>query len=311
MREGRAAAALAHPNIVPVFESGSAGPICYTASQFVPGESLAEHLQFNRPSFIESARIVMRLADAMEHAHQRGVLHRDIKPANVLVRHDQDAPLEDRVLLTDFGLAKNLDEDSQQTKDGDILGTPAYMSPEQIDDAGNSGLTSDIYSLGALLYELLTGRPPFVGDSVIATLDQVRNIDAQTPSKIQPGIPADLDAICLKCLEKKPDSRYRSCHDLSEDLSRLLRHEPVSARRIGPLVRLSRWYRRNKIVATAISLAFISLILGLAGTLWMYGQLQSNLSVAQSQTELANRGLDRTQRFDRPHVNRCFPGAGR
>ncbi len=296
LREGRAAAALAHPNIIPVFESGTVGPICYTASQFVPGQSLAAYIEQNKLTILQAAGIVKYLAEAAEHAHQRGVVHRDIKPGNVMVRDDNSLPIEKRVQLTDFGLARNLSDDSRQTREGDLVGTPAYMPPEQIAGSADAGPACDVYALGALLYELVAGQPPFAGETVLDVLNQVRNQEAMAPSRINPRVPADLDAVCLKCLEKDPARRYSAAFCLAEDLGRFLRREPVQARRIGPMMRFARWYRRNRIVATVASLAFLFLALGLAGTLWMYGQSQSSLALAQQQTSLAGRGLERTRR---------------
>ena len=296
LKEGRAMASLAHPAIVPVFEASSADGICYIASQYIPGESLAAHLQKSRCSVDDSVKIVLRLSEAMEHAHQRGVLHRDIKPTNILVDRDDTLSLSERTMLTDFGLAKDMNEDGSQTKAGDLIGTPSYMSPEQIQGVINAGPASDVYSLGAVLYELLVGQPSFVGESLIETLDQVRQDPVKPPSKLTKNLSRDLDAICLKCLEKRPELRYRSCFELSSDLSRFLRREPVAARRIGRSTKLLRWYARNKMLGTALAVTFLSLILGLAGTLWMYQESQNNLSLATEQSQLAGRGLDRTQR---------------
>jgi serine/threonine protein kinase len=233
--EAEAVARLHHPNIVQIHEiTEHEGRPCLCL-ELVDGGGLDARLQGQPLAPEEAARLVATLADAMHAAHQRGIVHRDLKPANVLLT------AEGTPKITDFGLAKRLDRNSQQTQSGSILGTPSYMAPEQ---AGGSpkdiGPAADVYSLGAILYELLTGRPPFKGEHLLDTLDQLRWQVPVPPRRLQPQVPRDLEAICLKCLEKERTRRYATAAALAEDLGRFLRGERTEARlaRAGPVNRL-------------------------------------------------------------------------
>jgi serine/threonine-protein kinase len=203
--------------------------------RLIDGGGLAEHL----PRFARDARAAARLmgtvARAVHHAHQRGILHRDLKPSNVLLDADGQPH------VADFGLAKCVEEDSALTQSGAITGTPSYMAPEQA--AGGKRLTTavDVYGLGAILYELLTGRPPFQGETAIDILNQVRERDPAPPRSVQRNIPRDLETICLQCLQKDPARRYRSADALADDLERYLRGEPIQARRTGRAERVVKW----------------------------------------------------------------------
>ncbi len=212
--EAEAAARLEHPNIVPVFEVGEHEGHPYLAMQLVEGESLAERIAQTGPNFKEkdAAALMEKIARAVYHAHQHGVLHRDLKPGNILIDEIGEPH------LIDFGLAKCVEQDVGITQTGAFLGTPAYASPEQA--AGNNRLittASDIYSLGAILYALLTGQPPFVGDSTTATIEKVKSGALLRPRFIRPTISINLETICLKCLEKEPARRYASALELAED----------------------------------------------------------------------------------------------
>lgn len=306
-REARAAAMLSHPAIVPLFETELYGPIQYIAFGFVPGESLAAFL--NRHQSLEphlAAGIVARLAEAVEHAHQRGVVHRDLKPGNVLLAYmDQDKRFSDDELLAslriaDFGLAKFSDSDSAGlTREGALLGTPSYMSPEQARGQDQEvGPSSDTYGLGAILYELLTGRPPFREESDLATLRAVERDPPVSPRRLRALVPRDLEAICLKCLEKMPAQRYASSADLAADLNRWLRGEPIQARSVRAPERLGRWCRRNPALALALGIAFVSLATGLTVALVQQQQLRHQLAEITAQKTRADKETDRAQKSE-------------
>ncbi len=203
--ESEAVAQLDHPNIVPIFEVGQFEDQHYFSMKLIAGESLDKRPRDYLAKPRQAADLVALIALAVHHAHQRGILHRDLKPANILI----DSEGEPHV--TDFGLAKRVEGDSEPTQSGAILGTPAYMAPEQASGKRGSVTTAtDVYGLGAVLYVLVTGKAPFSGDSVIDTLEQVRERPPEPPSRRNPGVPRDLEVICLKCLEKEPRQRYPS-----------------------------------------------------------------------------------------------------
>ncbi len=269
-REARAAAMLSHPAIVPVYEAGVAGPINYIAYEFCPGQTLAQwfHNQNGNIDHMLAASIVARLADAVQHAHRRGVVHRDLKPANVLLARNPDDTDEDLIgnlRITDFGLCKRTagDEDSI-TQDGAIIGTPAYMSPEQARSENRVGPASDIYSLGVILYELLTGQRPFDGGSHLETIRAVESQPPRRPRLIDRTIPRTLEAICLKCLRKEPGERYAFAHDLSRELNHWQNDLPVMARRSGMLDRFCKWCRRNPLAAASLGFGLAALLASLA-----------------------------------------------
>lgn len=259
--ESQAIARLRHPHIVQVYDIGEQSGCLYLSLELVEGGNLADSIAAGPRPAIESARIVADLADAVAYAHSHGVIHRDLKPANVLFRsegHDrasaglgESAPLQACELkITDFGLAKVSSEEGPTeagvTLSGEFLGTPSYTAPEQArGDARQVGPQADVYSLGAILYELLTGRPPFQGASVVETLVQVAHHVAVPPARLVPGVPRDLDTICSKCLEKVPARRFASAAELAADLRRFLAREPILARRIGLVERSLRWVRRR------------------------------------------------------------------
>jgi WD40 repeat protein len=258
--EAEAAARLQHPGIVQIFEVGdcAAGP--FFSLEFVPGGSLARQLAATPQDPRRAAALVRALAVAVQAAHAAGVLHRDLKPANVLLTADGSPK------VTDFGLARRLDDDSGRTRTGQVLGTPSYMAPEQAEGRVKAiGPAADVYGLGAILYECLTGRPPFKGASVVETLDQVRLRDPVAVRQLQPSVPRDLETVCLKCLQKEPHRRYASAQELADDLGRFLNGEPVRARPVGPVGRLARWARRNPRLAGAVTVAVLALVLTAAG----------------------------------------------
>jgi hypothetical protein len=269
--EAEAVARLDHPNIVPVFEVGQYEDQHYFSMKLITGESLDQRSKAYLDNPRRAAKIVALTASAIHHAHQRGILHRDLKPANILV----DADGEPHV--TDFGLAKRVEGDIELTRSGAILGTPAYMAPEQTSGKrGTVTTVTDVYGLGALLYVLLTGVAPFGGDSVIATLEQVRERLPERPRNRNPLVPRDLEVICLKCLEKDPRRRYSSADALGSDLDRWLAGEPIAARPVGNATRAWMWCRRNPVMTTFVALLVTVLIAVTTGTL-----ISVNLTVSR------------------------------
>ncbi len=301
-REALAAAALNHPNIVPIFETGKFDQQHFIASQYCAGESLGdwfEEQQREIPCLLTAA-IVERLAEAVHHAHQRGVIHRDLKPANILLdlETEEEAISPDRLVsalrVTDFGLARyDHNDDGMLTTEGAIVGTPAYMSPEQAKGAQTIDEKSDVYSLGVILYELLTGKLPHVGETHIATLRAVEFNEPISPSRHRRDIPRDLEAICLKALSKSASLRYESAFALAEDLNRWLSGKVVSARRITPLGRAAKWSRRNPLVAGALGFAAVSLIIGSLFGAWHWNKSNRSSRIAESQSNRADAHLAR------------------
>jgi hypothetical protein len=263
--EAEAVAKLHHPNVVQVHRIGEAGGLPFLVLEYVEGGSLAAALD-GTPW--PARRAMARASDstsAIAAAHGRGLVHRDLKPANVLLSVD-GAPK-----IIDFGLAKVMAADSRLTATGSVLGTPSYMAPEQAEGHTEEvGPAVDTYALGAILYELLTGRPPFRGATVLETLEQVKQAEPVPPSRLAPGLPRDVETICLKCLEKDSRRRYASAAALAEDLERYLQGEPILARRTGPLERTIKWARRRPAIATLLALVQVVALVGLLGILWQW-----------------------------------------
>jgi WD40 repeat protein len=307
--EARAVAALQHPNIVQIFEVGEHGGLPFLALEYVEGGSLAQAVGGAPLPAATAARLVAALAAATHYAHSRHVVHRDLKPANILLQRSEvrgqkseagsqpDQVSSDRCPLTsdlwpkitDFGLAKRLDGPAAATRTGAILGTPGYMAPEQAGNAGEVGPATDVHALGAILYELLTGRPPFLGATLEAVLEQVRSHDPVPPRRLAPGLPRDLEIICLKCLRKEPHRRYAGAGALADDLGRFLEGRPVLARPVSTWERAAKWARRRPAVAALIGLV---LVVGLAGAaiggwLWHEAVIARGVSETRGE-ELAN-----------------------
>ncbi len=261
--EAEVIAQLQHPNIVQVYAFGEDAGRPYLALEYIEGGSIKDKLGGKPQPVLAAAQLVQTLALAMSVAHRQGIIHRDLKPANVMLmarregstsqRNDTTAVVEDLYgtpKIADFGLAKRLEVDDGQTRTGAILGTPKYMAPEQaMGRVKEVGALADQYALGAMLYEMLTGRPPLEGATVLETLEQVRTLEPVPPSRLQPKLPRDLETICLKCLQKEPQKRYADCAALAEDLRRFVTGEPILARPVSTPERIWRWCRRNPRVA--------------------------------------------------------------
>ncbi len=245
--EAEAVARLQHPNIVQIYEVGEHAGLPYLALELVGGGSLAACLRRDPLAARPAAELVAILARAVQHAHSRGVVHRDLKPANILLQEDVSTPK-----VSDFGLAK-LADDPGRSRSGQVVGTPAYMAPEQATGRGDLvGPPADVWALGAILYECLTRRPPFIGATSVETVQQVLTAEPTPPARVAPGVPRDLDTICLKCLRKEPEQRYRTAGDLADDLSRLLEGRPIHARRVPWWEKIGKWARRRPAAAGLI-----------------------------------------------------------
>src|SRR5215510_7075310 len=257
-REAEAAASLEHPCIVPIHEVGEWDGQCYFSMKFIEGGQLDDVVRRTPISIRQAAELIAKVARTVHYAHEHGILHRDIKPGNILL----DANGEPH--LTDFGLARLVESESSVTQTLDVLGTSSYMAPEQA--VGNNAAVSsatDVYGLGAVLYQLLTGQPPFAGGTTYETIKLLENTEPRPLRLLNPKVDRDLSTICLKCLEKDPKRRYQSALALAEDLEHWLRHEPIQARRIGIFTRGRKWVRRNP--STAFSLACLVALAATAG----------------------------------------------
>jgi WD40 repeat protein len=291
--EAEAAARLDHPGIVPVYEVGQHEGRQYFTMAFVEGESLAHRLAQGLPAPREAAELTRKVAGAVAYAHVEGVIHRDLKPANILI----DKAGQPR--LTDFGLAKRVESDKGLTATGQILGTPSYMPPEQASGRGAVGPLSDVYSLGAVLYCLLTGRPPFQADNPLDTLMQVVRRDPVPPRQLNAAVPRDLETIALKCLEKDPRRRYPSAQELAADLGRFLKGEPIQARPVGSAERAWRWCQRNPAVAGLATALAVVLVTGTAVSTVFAFRAKWDANRRAELAAQATREADRATRSER------------
>jgi WD40 repeat protein len=296
--EAEAVARLRHPNIVQIYEIGEHQAQPYLALEYVEGGSLRQKLDGTPLPPRQAAALVETAARAVEHAHQRGVAHRDLTPGNLLLTS------EGTPKVTDFGLAKFLTDDGAgHTQTGMILGTPSYMAPEQVGGRSwETGPGTDVYALGAILYECLTGRPPFKAGSPMETLLQVQSMEAVPPSRLLPKVPRDLETVCLKCLEKEPRKRYPSAGELAEDLRRFLADEPIRARRASAAERAWRWCRRNRAVASLASAVALLLLLGAVGA----SVIAVRLKAQRDDLQKAER--ERTEELIRSHLEGARAG---
>ncbi len=280
-REAEAVATLQHPNIVQIYQIGRHEGLPFFSLEFVDGGSLTEQLSGTPQPAAASAQMVETLARAIHAAHEKDIVHRDLKPANILLSRDGIPK------ITDFGLARQLHSDQRLTQTGVIAGTPSYMAPEQASSRhGDPDLRSDVYALGAILYEMLTGRPPFLGQSASETLLQVVSAEPVAPRRLQPKVPRDLETICLKCLEKEPRKRYASAAALADDLHRFLGGEPIVARPTGTLTRAVKWARRRPAIAGLLTAVILITVVGFALVTWQWTRAEAN-----AQAELAARLL--------------------
>jgi serine/threonine-protein kinase len=325
LREAQAAARLSHPHIVPVFDTGEAGAVCFIVSAYCPGGTLAQWLKSQTaPVPIRTAAgLIAVLAEAVHHAHSNGILHRDLKPSNVLLevasgqwpvasKEKEDKPTSSAAghwplstirKITDFGLAREIGSSDSPTATGDVIGTPSYMAPEQAEGRlDRLGPPTDIHALGAIFYELLTGRQAFRGRSSLEVVEQVRSHEPTPPRRLRKDVPRDLEAICLKCLEKDPSRRYGSAQELADELGRWLRGEPTRTRPLSWPARLGRKARRYPLATAA---AVFALIAALAAPAVIYQTnplraaeaIERQLAAGQSVELIPETGMPRFHRI--------------
>jgi eukaryotic-like serine/threonine-protein kinase len=320
--EAEAVARLVHPNIVQVYEVGEEDGRPFCVLEYVNGGSLDEHFDGTPMPARVAAELVETLARAVHHAHEHGIVHRDLKPSNILLQaafpvedgNDLPRPYREpgpldlarwQPKVTDFGIAKSLDGSARHTQTGTVLGTPGYMSPEQAGgDPRAVGPAADVYSLGALLYELLTGQVVFRGLTLLDTLDQIRHREPVSPRLLQPKVPRDLETACLKCLQKDPRRRYACARALADDLRAFLEQRPIQARPVGRVERLGRWCRRQPVLAALSAALVVAVAAGLAGVTWKWREAEANRwragvaqHAAEEKQEQAEQERQSAQRF--------------
>ncbi len=280
--EARAAARLQHPNIITVHEIGEYQGRPYFVQEFVAGGDLKKRLADKPMAVGQAAELLEILARAVHAAHQAGVVHRDLKPSNILLT------TEGVPKVADFGLAKLLGGDSGRTQSGQVVGTPSYMAPEQAEGRSRDvGPVADVYALGAILYEALTGRPPFLGESQLETLRLVTSTEVVSPHLLRPDVPRDLETICLKCLDKEPHKRYASADALAEDLRRFLEGRPITARPVGAAGKSWRWAKRNPWLAGLSAALVLTFVLGTPTLLVLWLQARSDRATARSEAAIS------------------------
>jgi tetratricopeptide (TPR) repeat protein len=299
VEEAQVLARLQHPKLVSILETGTVGPVCYLVTPYRAGPSLAQWMEHQeKPIPIELAtRLARDLAATVDYVHSRGILHRDNKPSNVLLEPLDGASggelFRFTPKLTDFGLAKLTEDRVEQTATGAVLGTPAYMAPEQAEGRlADVGVATDVYALGVTLYELLTGRPPYRGGSELQTLRLITEGRLLPPRRLRANTPPDLDAICLKCLELEPSRRYHSARDLADDRTALIEQRPIQARPCGPLKRLAKWGRRRPLVAALAASVVVSLALGLGAASWQWLRAERHRATAEESFLMAHGAVN-------------------
>ncbi|MGE3804012.1 MAG: serine/threonine-protein kinase, partial [Gemmataceae bacterium] len=327
--EAESAARLHHRSIIEVHDVGEVDGVPYFSMEYMSAGNLADHLHGQPVSADNAAALVECLAGAVQHAHEQGVLHRDLKPVNVLLRHRAGRDAEQRgvevatrdlagnapalnvleefdVKISDFGLAKRLDDDQGKTRTGAIIGTPSYMAPEQAEGLTRAtGPGVDIYALGAILYELLTGRPPFQAPTLLETLEQVRSREPLSPRSLQPGVPRDLETICLTCLEKSPARRYQSARAVAKELARFRAGQPIMARPIGLLERSMRWAHRHRLVAGLLAAIAATLLLGITASMILMFDARAEARRADQNALTANQQAIRADDLARKASDRA------
>ncbi len=290
--EAEAAGNLKHPNIVTIYESGEQDGLNYFSMDYIDGDSLSDVVRETPLDSRTAAEFMWKIADAIHYAHNHHVLHRDLKPSNVLIDKNGEPH------VTDFGIAKRVEDDSEATNHGSVLGTPSYMPPEQaLGHVEEIGPTSDVYSLGAVLYQLLTGRPPFLAKKVLDTLHQVVHSEPVAPRMLNSAVDRDLETICLKCLEKSPRQRYQTARELTDELGRFLRHEPIIARPISSTARLLKWCRRNPTIAALWTTLAALLLMTAAGAVYAYQNQIVLTEQAKSEAENARKAEEEAERL--------------
>jgi serine/threonine-protein kinase len=306
-REAEAVARLQHPNIVQIYEVGQHNGLAYFSLEYCGGGNLADRTKGTPLPAHQAAQIVATLAGAVHAAHQRGIIHRDLKPANILLQRKSEIPNPKSQIpspgsetlsnsafeiwdfdpkVADFGLAKRLDDTAWHTGSGAVVGTPSYMAPEQAGIQGPPvGPAADIYALGAVLYELLTGRPPFKAETPLDTVFQVLNDEPVPPRLLQPKLPRDLETICLTCLQKDPRRRYAGAAPLAEDLRRFRAGEPIQARPVGAVERAVKWVRRRPAAAALWAAGVAAVLFGGGGALWWRGEQAARRALLAGKVE--------------------------
>src|SRR5262249_12569589 len=291
--EAEAVARLHHPGIVQIYETGEHGGVPYLALEFVAGGSLAQKMRDRGRTPRDAAALIETLADAIDAAHRAGIIHRDLTPSNILLAAPPgDGHTDDRTpraagygvpKITDFGLAINLGDGSRHTRTGEVVGTPHYMAPEQAQGRRREfGPATDIHALGAILYELLTGRPPFIGATAVDTLVQLSYEEPIPPTRLRPDLPRDLEIICLKCLQKEPRHRSASAGPLARDLPRFLTGEPIHARPTSIGGRVIKWARRRPVIAALAMASVLLTIVALASLGWALAQESDRRAQAEA-----------------------------